>query len=238
MIIFDRMIRAIAIDDEPVALDVIRMHAGMVPEIRLYGLFDNAAEALLFIKSQQVDLVFLDINMPGMNGLDFAGLVPPGIQLIFTTAHTDYAIHGFDLAITDFLLKPISLQRFQKACELVQRRSFAVEDSPKHAVVFIKDGYDLVRINIADLIYIRADDNYLSFVEKEKYTLSRMTMNEALSLLPAQLFCKVHKSYIVNLDSIEKISEHKIILRSKKEVIPVSRSMLPLLKIAMSRHIR
>jgi two-component system, LytTR family, response regulator len=232
------MIRAIAIDDEPVALEVIRMHLDHVPAIVVVGMFQNAAEALSFISTQQVDLVFLDINMPGMNGLDFAKQVPAGTQLIFTTAHTDYALQGFDLAITDFLLKPIGLQRFQQACELVQKRFMKPVHAFNDAVIFIRDGYDLVQLRLSGLIYIKADDNYLSFVEKNRYTLTRMTMNEALARLASHSFLKVHKSYIVNLDFIEKISDGKIILQSRNEQIPVSRTMLQQLKDNLANHRR
>lgn len=219
------MIRAIAIDDEPVALEIIRMHLDKVPAVQISGFFDTASEALAFVRSQPVDLVFLDINMPGMSGLDFARQVPAGIQLVFTTAHTDYAVHGFDMAITDFLLKPISLQRFQQACDLVEKRFAGVRVLPGEPAIFIRDGYDLVRIRLAELIYIKADNNYLSFVERDRYTLTRMTMNEALAKLPSDLFIRVHKSYIVNLAAIKKISEYKIIFQSRMEQIPVSRAV-------------
>jgi two-component system, LytTR family, response regulator len=227
------MINAIAVDDEPVALDVLRLHARTMPELSMLGYFDSAQRALDFMRGHSVDLVFLDINMPGMNGLDFAKQIDPAIQLIFSTAYADYAIHGFELSITDFLLKPISLQRFQKACSLAQNRSEQKDYvASRQEVIFLKDGYDLVRISLSGLMYIKADDNYLSFVERDKYTLTRMTMAEAMQKLNPDIFARVHKSYIVNLDFITKLEFNKILMG--KTEIPVSKALLPGLRSRLS----
>jgi two-component system LytT family response regulator len=219
------MIRAIAIDDEPVALDIIRRHATMIPSMDMRGLFANATDALSFMASEALDLVFVDINMPGMSGLEFARQVPAEVQLVFTTGHSDYAIDGFELAITDFLLKPISLQRFSRACKLVEDRlEISSYSKEQEAVLYVRNGHDLVKVRIKDLMYIKADNNYLVFVEKDRYTLSRMTVGEALKKLPPGQFCRVHKSYVVNLRYVEKVQSERIIIG--KAYIPVSRSKL------------
>lgn len=226
---FDSMINAIAIDDEPVALDIIRMHAGKAKLVNLVAVFGTAREGLAFLGKNKVQLVFLDVQMPGINGLEFARLVDPDIQLVFTTAYANYALNGFDLAITDFLLKPISFERFRQTCVLVQKRLEQVAgDSDSWAVLFVKDGHNLVRLHVAALMYIKADDNYVTFVEKDKHTLSRMTMSEVLEKLPLNKFLRVHKSYIVNLDYVVKVESAKILIA--KAAIPVSRSMLNELK--------
>ena len=223
------MINAIAIDDEPVALDIIRMLAEKARSVNIVAVFNTAREGLAFLKKNKVHLVFLDIHMPGINGLEFARLVDPGIQLVFTTAHANYAMDGFDLAITDFLLKPITSERFLQACALIQKRLEQGSGDPDpSAVLFVKEGYNLVRVNVEALMYVKADDNYVTFVEKDKYTLSRMRMNEVLEKLPSDKFIRVHKSYIVNLDYIVKIESNKILIA--KATIPVSRSMLEELK--------
>lgn len=227
------MINAIAIDDEPVALDVIRMHAGKAGSVNIVAVFHTAREGLAFLEKNKVHLVFLDIQMPGINGLEFARLIDPSIQLVFTTAHANYAMDGFDLAVTDFLLKPFTYERFLQACALVQRRlEQATGDVNSPAVMFVKEGYNLVRVNVEALMYVKADDNYVTFVEKDKYTLSRMRMSEVLEKLPSNKFIRVHKSYIVNLDWVVRIESNKVLIAKAR--IPVSRSMLDELKGKMN----
>src|SRR5690554_7861906 len=116
------MIRAIAIDDESVALDVIQIHAKKVPFLNLVASFVNAIEALDYIKEESIDLIFLDISMPDISGLEFASLIKEQVMIVFTTAYSEHAIKGFELAATDYLLKPINFDRFLQACQLVESR--------------------------------------------------------------------------------------------------------------------
>lgn len=221
------MLQAIAIDDEPVALDIIRRHTADISHLNLLATFTDAQEGFDFARSNQIDLIFLDIQMPGMNGLDLARRLPPEVQVIFVSAHADYAIDGFELAATDFLLKPINPERLTKATSLAFRR---VEQG-KPQSIFIKDGYNLVRIDLARLLYVRADDNYLNFVESSRYTLSRMKMNDLEKKMPSN-FQRVHKSYLVNLDAIESLQNNRILIG--KAEIPVSRSLLAALRAKLS----
>jgi len=223
------MIRAIAIDDEPVALDIIRMHAARVPFINLQQTFLSAAQALEFLKTATVELIFLDINMPGINGLEFAVLIDPAIQIIFTTAHTNYAIAGFDMAITDFLLKPINYPRFLQACTQAQNsvRTTHLPDAVKE-VLFVKDGYNWVKVELNELIYIKAEDNYISLITSTRSILTRMTLQEVLKKLPAGRYLKVHKSYIVNISRIEQLENHQLMAGGIK--IPISKPFLDAVK--------
>lgn len=218
------MLQAIAVDDENMALEILRRHAEGLPYLRLDHFFNAGQEALDFIKTNPVNLVFLDINMPGINGLEFVKMLDASVQVVFVTAHSNYAINGFDLAVTDFLLKPISKERFEQACALALSRSSVARQED---AIFVKDGHQLVRVNFDDLLYIKADDNYLSFVEKNKYTLSRMKMTGLAERLPKR-FLRVHKSYIVNLDKVDRIESGKVILGNIK--IPVARSISPTLR--------
>src|SRR5258708_16737058 len=171
------MIRAIAIDDEPIALDVLRSHAGKIPFLNLQATFVNTTNALDFLCKNDVDMVFLDIRMPDISGLDFAATVPKSVRIVFTTAYHEYAVNGFDIAATDYLLKPISLSRLLQACTLVRERMGAgIGQDRTNQNLFVKDGYNLVKIDLDKITYIEAEDNYLSIYEGEKRTLTRMTL--------------------------------------------------------------
>lgn len=219
------MITAIAVDDEPVALDIIRLHADKVPFLELKQVFHSAKDALIYLNKNPVDIVFLDIHMPDMTGLEIAELIGEHQQIIFTTAYAAHAVKGFDLAATDFLLKPINYSRFLQACKLAEKR---VESEPKDSpvsdpdVLFVKDGYHWVSVPIEQIIYLKAEDNYISLVEKHKRTLTRITMQEISNKLPAKQFIRVHKSYIIALAAIEKLEQHQVTVAGEK--IPLSKS--------------
>jgi two-component system LytT family response regulator len=215
------MISAIAIDDEPIALDVIKTHAAKIPFLNLKATFLSTTAALAFLQQNKVNLVFLDIRMPDLTGIEFAALIPKPVQVVFTTAYPEYAVKGFDLAATDYLLKPVSLSRLLQACNLVNER-LASENKPQedNQSLFVKDGYNLVKIDIGNITYIEAGDNYLSIYEGEKRTLTRMTLTQLLGKLPPGAFQKVHKSYIVAIAWIEKIESSKLIVNGAK--IPLS----------------
>jgi two-component system, LytTR family, response regulator len=218
------MIPAIAIDDEPVALDIIRMHAAQVPFVDLKETFTSARAALRYLATEQIELIFLDITMPDIGGLEFATMISPDIQIIFTTAHSDYAVAGFDLAITDFLLKPINLDRFLKSCNQAagKARTRAQPDNRSESKsLFVKDGYNWVKINLDHLLYIKAEDNYLSLVEQDRQILTRMTVQEFMKL-SYRNFIRVHKSYIVNATRIQKVERHQVLIDGIN--IPISKT--------------
>ncbi|MFD1256146.1 LytR/AlgR family response regulator transcription factor [Mucilaginibacter terrae] len=204
--------RAIAIDDEPVALDIIKAHALKVPFIQLQGTFLSATRALAYLKVNSVDVVFLDISMPDVSGLEFAAMLQPGTQVIFTTAHPEHALKGYELAITDYLLKPVNFARFLQACQLAETRQLLVS-THKPATeesLFVKDGHNWLQIKLCNLLYAQADDNYVSLYETGKRTLTRMTFTELQAKLPVQQFMRIHKSYIIALTKIEKIEKHQV----------------------------
>ncbi|MCC9167567.1 LytR/AlgR family response regulator transcription factor [Pontibacter harenae] len=202
-------LRCIAIDDEPIALNIIRAHAEKVPFLNLEATFASATEALTYVRQQKVDLIFLDINMPDLSGIEFARIAGTDAKIIFTTAYAEYAVQGFELAATDYLLKPISFARFLQACTRVQEQ-FSASKAQLDNFLFVKDGYNMVRINLDELLYIEADDNYLTFYEVGQRTVTRMTLTEATAKLVGKPFLRVHKSFIVALPKIEKIERHQL----------------------------
>jgi two-component system, LytTR family, response regulator len=218
------MITAIAIDDEPMALEVIKAHAKKVSLIDLKATFVNVFEALEYLKNESIDLVFLDINMPDISGLDFSQLLPKNCQVIFTTAYSQYAVDAFNLNATDYLVKPFDLLRFTKAC---QKASDSLQkEEVKKEFLMVKDGYDVVKITLTDILYIQSEGNYLTIKETDRKTVTRMTMSEALETLSGSGFMKVHKSYVVNLRKIKKIERHQVTL-SDKELVPIAPNYHP-----------
>jgi two-component system, LytTR family, response regulator len=213
------MLKAIAIDDEPIALEVIKAHASKVTFLQLKDTFVSAMEALDYLKTNPVDLVFLDINMPDITGLDFSQLLPKNCGIIFTTAYSQYAADAFNLNAVDYLVKPFDFVRFMKACQKALDTIGKAEAEMPY--LFVKDSYDLVRIVLADLLYVQSEGNYLTFKEKDKKTVTRMTMTEALELLPSKNFMRVNKSYVVNLNHIQKIERHQVAV-GEKEFVPIA----------------
>jgi len=229
------MIKAIAIDDEPVALSIIEMHAQKVPFVSLHAVFSSARAALNYLATEEIDLIFLDINMPDMGGLEFAALVDPAIQIVFTTAHSQHAVKGFDIDIADFLLKPITYPRFLQACERVQSnigKNELKQLTAQKESLFVKDGYNWVRIFINNLLYVKSEDNYINMVEPERQTLVRMTVQEFLNKVPDGKFIRVHKSYAVNVAYIEKLQNNTLLIGDA--VIPVSKTFAAEIKEYLS----
>jgi two-component system, LytTR family, response regulator len=212
------MLKCIAIDDEPFALEVIKAHAKKVPFIELKETFVNAMEALEYLKKNTIDLVFLDINMPDITGLEFSQLLTDQ-QFIFTTAYSQYAVDAFTLQATDYLMKPIDFNRFLVACQKVYEN--ITKEAPKMTHLFVKDGYDLVKVGLEDLLFVGSDGNYLTFKEIAKKTLTRMTMTEAIELLPKANYFRTHKSYLVNLGKVQKIEKHQLTL-TDSSIVPLA----------------
>lgn len=215
------MIRAIAIDDEPLALDIIRAYCGHIDFIDLQKTFTQPAEALRFLKKFPVDLVFLDIRMPSISGIDLMKAVPQDIMVIFTTAHAEFAVESYELRAIDFLLKPIEEPRFRQAVN--RAREFfeynqKKEDSGKEKSIFIRADYSLIRVVLSEILYIEGLGDYLKIhLPTPSPVVVRMTMKTMLDKLPPDEFVRVHRSFIVPLSRVEmvrgktiQIGEHQI----------------------------
>lgn len=214
-------LRAIAIDDEPSAIEIIEYFASKTPFVELLRSFNVVSEALAYIYNEAVDVVFLDIQMPDMLGTDFAKLIQNrGIMIIFTTAHPQYAIESYNLQALDYLLKPIEYSRFLQACNRAYEQFASTQK--QESSIFVKDGHDWVRVNLNEVLYIQSDTNLLFIHEKDRKITTRMTVSEVLNILPNDKFIRTHKSFIVSLQYIQKIERHQI--RVQNIVIPLAGS--------------
>lgn len=203
-------ISCIAIDDEPASLTVIEQYAEWVPFLLLKKSFVSVKEALAFLKNERVDCVFLDVKMPDLLGTELARILQGQTQIVFITAYSEYAVQGFEVQALDYLLKPIEFDRFLQTANRVHAQlSQRVEGQGS---IFVKEGYDWVRVQLNEVQYIQSDTNLLFIYERNRRVITRMTMTEMLSLLPAERFIRVHKSYIVSVDSIQKIERHQLAL--------------------------
>ena len=217
------MLTAIAIDDEPIALEVVRSHASKVPFLNLKEEFTDAFKAMEYLQYEPVDLLFLDIKMPDISGIDLLGCLNKKPLVIFTTAYSEHAVESFELDAIDYLLKPFSLARFLKACNKANEIYGLRSGSPdKKDYLFLKTGYDQVRVNFGDIYYLEATGNYVNFVLKDKTVLSRMTITEVEANLPPDQFVRVHRSFIAALNKIDKIERHQILVNGA--VLPVGSS--------------
>ena len=212
--------KAIAIDDEPIALEIIKAHAAKVPFLELKAEFTDAFKALEYLQKENIDLLFLDIKMPDISGIDFFNSLSRKPLVIFTTAYSEHAVTSFELDAVDYLLKPFSLSRFIKSCnkafELFNFRNGAT--ATDH--LYVKTGYEQQKIFYADILYLEATGNYVTFVLNDKNILSRSTIAEVAILLPSDKFIRVHRSYLVSVSKIEKVEKHQVTINKFK--IPVS----------------
>jgi DNA-binding LytR/AlgR family response regulator len=222
------MIRTIAIDDEPLALQLVSSYIEKTPALELEGAFDNPIDAMEYLEKNQVDLIFLDIEMPDLNGIEFARLLENRPKLVFTTAYEKYALQGFKLEAIDYLLKPFGYPDFLKAVEKArkligyEKTASKEEISANNEFLFLKSEYKIRRINFNDIIYIEGLKDYIKvFVQnQDKPIMSLNSMKSIEEKLPKEKFMRVHRSYIVNLDRIDTVERSRIVFG--KVYIPVS----------------
>jgi len=228
------MLTAIAIDDEPLALQVVQSHAGKVPFVELKAGFTDAFKAMAYLQQEPVDLLFLDIKMPDISGMELMRCLNKKPMVIFTTAYSEHAVESFELDAVDYLLKPFSLARFTKACNKANELFLLRENlNDKKNYLFLKTGYEQVRVNFDDICYLEATGNYVNFVLQDNTVLSRMTITEAEALLPADKFVRIHRSFIAAKDKIEKIERHQINVNGA--VLPVGSSYVQGIDLISSR---
>lgn len=204
------MITAVAIDDEAPALDIIESFCSQVDYIKLHKMFMGPLEALKYINKFPVDLLFLDINMPSLSGIEFYKKIRQNTPVIFTTAHTEYAVEGFNLNAVDYLLKPFSLTRFKtavsKANDFIQYQQAKADALQRY--FFVRADYSLIKINFADILYIESLDDYLKIhLYKQKTIVARMTMKAMLEKLPEKDFIRIHRSFIIPFNRIQTVKQ-------------------------------
>ncbi len=178
------MIKAIALDDEQIALEVIKKHAEKIPYLELNHTFVNPFEAMKYLSAQPVDLLFLDINMPDISGLEFLKSLTQKPRVIFTTAYSEYAVESYEHGAIDYLLKPFDFGRFLKAVN----KAAEVLKEKNDDYLFIKEGFDHVRLALNELIFAKAEGNYVKLVCKDQQVMTRLKMSEAEALLPPAIW--------------------------------------------------
>ncbi|MCB0636863.1 MAG: response regulator transcription factor [Lewinella sp.] len=209
------MIRCIAIDDEPRALEVISSHASRIDFLDLQATFVDPFQALTFLASQPVDLIFLDINMPDLNGLDFFRQLAPAPLVIFTTAHSEYAVASYEVAAVDYLLKPFTFPRFLKAVSRARQRLTGTAATTAD-YFFVSTGQQQRRLFYRDIHFVEGEGNYVSYHTPQGKVLVRASIRETLAQLPGEGFIQVHRSFIVAIPWIEKIDNHHVHLPGRR----------------------
>ncbi len=221
------MINVIAIDDEPLALQLVTGYIDKTPGLKLIGKFDNPIDASEFLAETSADLIFIDIQMPDLSGIEFTRLLEKGPKVIFTTAFEKYALEGYKLDIVDYLLKPFSYEEFLIAVHKVQKllqleKKVPVNVDVNNEFLFLKSDYKIKRLNFNDILYIEGLKDYVKVyihnVPKPILSLTSLKLLE--SKLPEMRFMRVHRSFIVNLEKIDTIERSRIVFG--KEYIPVS----------------
>lgn len=235
-------LRCIIVDDEPLALDILEEYVRRIPELELAARCSGSVEALQAMKNGEVDVAFLDIQMPGLNGLELSKLVGDDTKVIFTTAFPQYALEGFKVDALDYLLKPISFEEFSRAVAKAAEwfsmkraaKSGVPDEEPQNLIV--KSEYKQYIIPIETIVYIEGIRDYIRIHTDDSAVQTLMNLKTAEELLPANRFARVHRSYIVNVDKVKKIERTRIVFGDV--VVPISDTYKePFLKLLASRSL-
>ena len=222
------MIRCLVVDDEPLALDIIEDYIAKVPFLELVKSTTSAIEGLSLVQNDGIDLVFLDVQMPELTGLQFLKIMNGKCDVILTTAYSQYALEGYELDVIDYLLKPIAFDRFYKAAQKVlqQRQNSSPISLPApiirpqaHNFIFVKTEHKIQKIYLDDILYIEGLKDYISIFSKTERIITLQNMKKMEEALPLGRFIRVHKSYIIALDKIDSIERSRIQIADK--IIPV-----------------
>lgn len=228
------MITAIALDDEPLALKIIIQFCEKIGFLQLKKVFSNPNEAAAYLNENKIDLLFLDIQMPDINGMQFYKKLAHPPQVIFSTAYSNYAVDGFNVEAVDYLVKPFAFDRFLKAVEKAKEKlAFIATQEVNLNALFVKVNYEMVKINLKDIDLIEALDDYIKIHIKPVPILTLMTLKSVLEKLPSQEFIRVHRSYIIPVSKIQKFNKAKIIVAGKE--IPIGSSYSSVFDELMSR---
>ncbi|CAM3621876.1 LytTR family DNA-binding domain-containing protein [Flavobacterium chungbukense] len=225
--------KCVIIDDEPLAVELLQDFVKKVDSLELINSFNNAIDAVSFINQNNVDLIFLDIQMPHFSGIDFLNTIEKKPLVIFTTAYSDYAVEGFNLGAVDYLVKPIPFHRFLKA---VVRAQQVLNPVPPQAIsentntpeieqdfMFVRAEYENVKLNFADILFIEGLKDYVKiYTTDNKFTLTLISLIKLENLLSSKGFARIHRSYIINIKHVKSIQKNKVLISDKR--IPISES--------------
>jgi DNA-binding LytR/AlgR family response regulator len=225
----NKKVQCLIVDDEPVAREILENHLARIGALNVVGSCKNAIEAFNYINSENIDLIFLDINMPEITGLSFARSINKNIKIIFTTAYREYAVDGFNLQAVDYLLKPISFERLLQSIDkylgenmrtqLPQETEIVQE---KHDCFFVRSDRKMIKIPFNEILFIESLADYIKIHLLEKAVVTRETISSIEAKLPKNNFIRVHRSFIVALSAIDSFTNELVEIRKKQ--IPVSRS--------------
>ena len=197
--------KAVAIDDEPLALSVVECFSKRIRDLDLVATFTNSKEGLKYVIDNNIELLFLDINMPHLSGIELARMLPKSVNVIFTTAYQDYALVGFELQVVDYLLKPFSFERFEKA--VIYADKFT---SKEHAYINIKSDYINRRILVSNILYIEGLKDYVKLFCSEKTYVTKLMMKTVEQMLSKYSFCRIHRSFIINVNMISSYNSSSV----------------------------
>jgi DNA-binding LytR/AlgR family response regulator len=216
-----KQLKCLVVDDEELARILLKTYIEKMEELTLIGITENPLEALQILQNQEVDLLFLDIQMPELSGTSVAKIVNPKTRIIFTTAYSQYALAGFDLNVLDYLLKPITFERFQQA---VDKAKDYFQILNQEETIIIKSGYDLHKLKLEDILFIEGSSEYVTFQTVDKRIMSYQTLKSLEESLPIRLFMRVHRSYIINRNKVDSLKDKDLLIGNYK--IPVSETYL------------
>jgi len=216
--------KCIAIDDEPFALELIAGYIQRTPFLELAGTFTNPFKAMSFLMNTKVDLIFLDINMPELSGIQLLKSLSTTPKVVFTTAYTEYGAESYDYNAVDYLLKPVKFERFLKAVNKVidisSKENAKNETIKEHDdFIYIKSGTQTIKVPVDEILYIEGAGNYMTFFTLNKKIMSLFSMNELIHILPRDKFVRIHKSYIIAVKHINVIEKSRVIIN--KVPIPI-----------------
>lgn len=223
--------KCIVVDDEPFALNLIKSYVERTPFLSLAGTFTNPFKALEYLKNHKTDLVFLDINMPELSGIQLIQSLIVAPKVIFTTAYAEFGAESYEYSAIDYLLKPVKYERFLKAVNKaveptneneISSKPLSVEEVKKQDFIYLKSGTQAHKIELNSILYIEGAGNYMTFYSINKKLMVLLNMNQVLELLPSDLFIRIHKSYIVAINQIDIIEKHRVIINGKPVPIGVS----------------
>lgn len=220
-----KKMRCIIVDDEPVARKILREFTGQVPFLELAGEFENVARTKAFLQTEHADLMFLDIEMPKISGLDYLKRSAVDPLVILTTAFPEYALEGYELDIIDYLLKPIAFTRFLKAVQKAKEYAglrHTQQVVPHSTYLFVRSEKRIEKIELKDILYIESFGNYVNIHTGQKKILAYLTLKGLESQLPAQEFIKIHQSFLVPFSRISAIEGNQVFINSKS--LPISRN--------------
>ena len=216
--------KCIIVEDEPKAASLLSKYIQQITDLELLDVFHDAVAALNYTRKQEVDLIFVDIEMPNLNGMDFTAMVNPEILIIFTTAYASFALESYERNTVDYLLKPFSFKRFHEAIEKARkvyqlRQKLSSRNKEEESLIFIKSGKQLLKLDLTQVLYLEGYREYIKIHTESKEILYYSRMKQASEVFPSY-FIRVHNSFIVNLKRIDRVEDNTIIIQ--QATIPIS----------------